>query len=63
MKILFASDIHGSIFHLKMLKDIYIKENADRVIILGDIFPYGYYDVDLIGKSILIFFRRLIIYI
>ena len=53
LKILFASDIHGSIFHLKMLKDIYIKENADRVIILGDIFPYGYYDVDFDRKEYL----------
>lgn len=53
LKILFASDIHGSIFHLKMLKDIYIKENADRVIILDDIFPYGYYDVDFDRKEYL----------
>lgn len=55
LKILFASDIHGSIFHLKKLKDIYIKENADKVFILGDIFPYGYYDVDFDRKDYLNF--------
>ena len=41
MKILVASDIHGSITYLDILLERKKKEKPDRVIILGDIYPYG----------------------
>ena len=40
MTIMFISDIHGSKNNLKLVRDIYDKENADMIIILGDVF-YG----------------------
>ena len=41
MKYLVASDIHGSITYLDILLERIKVEKPDRVIILGDIFPYG----------------------
>ena len=41
MKFLIASDIHGSAKYCKMLLDAFKKENADRLILLGDILYHG----------------------
>lgn len=41
MKLFFASDLHGSFHYCKMLKNIYEKENADRLILLGDLLYHG----------------------
>ena len=41
MKILIASDIHGSAFYCNRLIDCYKKENADRLILLGDVLYHG----------------------
>ncbi len=41
MKLMFASDIHGSFFYGKKMIDIYKKEKADRLILLGDILYHG----------------------
>ena len=40
MTIMFISDIHGSKNNLKIARELYDKEQADLVIILGDVF-YG----------------------
>jgi len=40
MKIMFISDIHGAKANLKKVRDIYDREKADIIIILGDLF-YG----------------------
>lgn len=37
MKILIASDIHGSAFYCRKLIEIFHKENADTLLLLGDI--------------------------
>ena len=37
MKILIASDIHGSAFYCKKLLEAADRENADKILLLGDI--------------------------
>lgn len=41
MKILFASDLHGSMFYCSILKNIVQKENPDKIVLLGDILYHG----------------------
>ncbi|MBR7131984.1 MAG: phosphodiesterase [Clostridia bacterium] len=41
MRLLIASDIHGSAYYCKMLADTFVKENADRLLLLGDILYHG----------------------
>ncbi len=41
MKLLFLSDIHGSVFFTKQALEIFEKENADYLIILGDQLYHG----------------------
>lgn len=41
MKILIASDIHGSAYYCRMLLEAYEKEEAERMILLGDILYHG----------------------
>ena len=41
MKIVIASDIHGSAKYCKLLLDAYRKEGAERLMLLGDILYHG----------------------
>ncbi len=41
MKLMFASDIHGSAYYAKRLREIYKKENPDKLILLGDLLYHG----------------------
>ena len=41
MKILIASDIHGDAKYCRLLLEAFKKENADRLILLGDILYHG----------------------
>lgn len=41
MKLMIASDIHGSAFYCRQLLDCYKNENADKLILLGDILYHG----------------------
>lgn len=41
MKLLIASDIHGSAKYCRMLVEAFKKENADRLMLLGDILYHG----------------------
>ena len=41
MKFLIASDIHGSAFYTKKVLQAVERENADKLILLGDIFNHG----------------------
>ena len=41
MKILIASDIHGSAYYCRMLLERFKEENADRMLLLGDILYHG----------------------
>ena len=41
MKLFFISDIHGSVFYLNKALDKFKEENADYIIILGDILYHG----------------------
>ena len=41
MKLVVASDIHGSAFYCRKFLDCYKKENADKLILLGDILYHG----------------------
>ena len=37
MKLMIASDIHGSAYYCKKMLEAYKKEEADRLLLLGDI--------------------------
>ena len=41
MKYMIISDIHGGIYELNKVLDIYSKENCSKLLILGDLFDYG----------------------
>lgn len=41
MKLLIASDIHGSAFYCRQLLEAYEKEQAERIVLLGDILYHG----------------------
>jgi len=41
MKIMIASDIHGSAYYLKQLLERYQKEQPDKLLLLGDILYHG----------------------
>ena len=41
MRVLIASDIHGSEFFMKKLMERYAKENVDQLILLGDLYYHG----------------------
>ena len=41
MKIMFLSDIHGSLYYMRKAIEIYEKEKADYLIILGDVLYHG----------------------
>lgn len=41
MKLMFASDVHGSAFYCKKMTELYRAEKAERLIILGDILYHG----------------------
>lgn len=41
MKLMIASDIHGSEYYCKKMLDAYKKEHADKLLILGDILYHG----------------------
>ena len=41
MKLFVASDVHGSSYYAKMMVDRFEEENAEKLIILGDIYNHG----------------------
>lgn len=41
MKLMIASDIHGSAYYCKKMLEAYRREQADRLILLGDILYHG----------------------
>ncbi|MDR3186619.1 MAG: phosphodiesterase [Christensenellaceae bacterium] len=41
MKYVIGSDVHGSLFYGRLLIERFIQEEADRLIILGDIYYHG----------------------
>ena len=41
MKLMLASDIHGSAYYAKLLLEIFEKEKADKLVLLGDIYNHG----------------------
>lgn len=41
MKVLIASDIHGSYYYAKKVKEAFEREKADMLVLLGDIYYHG----------------------
>ena len=41
MKFMIASDIHGSAFYCKEMLDAFFREQADKLLLLGDILYHG----------------------
>ena len=52
MKYMVISDIHGGIYELNKVLDIYNKENCNKLLILGDLSNYGFdlYSDDIINR-------------
>lgn len=50
MKYMIISDIHGGIYELNKVLDIYSKERCSKLLILGDLFNYG---IDLNREDII----------
>ena len=55
MKIMFISDIHGSVDNLNRIKEIYDEEKPNKIIILGDIYYGGINNSDEIDNILLHF--------
>lgn len=51
MKYLIVSDIHGIKKYAEKIVDIFYKENADKIILLGDLYYYGY-EIDEESKKV-----------
>lgn len=41
MKLMIASDIHGSLYYCRKMKEAYEREQADKLILLGDLLYHG----------------------
>ncbi len=41
MKLMIASDIHGSLYYCKLMTEAFLREKADKLILLGDILYHG----------------------
>ncbi len=41
MKYMIASDIHGSAHYCRLLKERYLEERADKLLLLGDLLYHG----------------------
>lgn len=41
MKLMFAGDLHGSAFYARRLQELYLREQADKLILLGDLLYHG----------------------
>ena len=41
MKFLIASDIHGSAYYTQKVVSLFIEEEADKIILLGDVYNHG----------------------
>lgn len=41
MKLMIASDLHGSLFYCEKMVEVYRKEQAERLILLGDLLYHG----------------------
>lgn len=41
MKLLIVSDIHGSSYYAKKIKEIYDREKPDKLVLLGDLYYHG----------------------
>ena len=41
MKLFIASDIHGSALYCSKMLELYKKEKADRIVLLGDLLYHG----------------------
>ena len=41
MKLMFASDIHGSLFYAEKVAEAYKNEKAEKLILLGDLLYHG----------------------
>ena len=61
MKIMFISDIHGSVDSLTRIKEIYDIEKPNELIILGDVYYGSFNSVDKIDNILLSIDNKIII--
>ena len=41
MKLMIASDIHGSSYYCRLMKEAFLREKADKLLLLGDLLYHG----------------------
>lgn len=41
MKLMIASDIHGSSYYCRLMKEVFLREKADKLLLLGDLLYHG----------------------
>ncbi len=41
MKLMIASDIHGSSYYCRLMKEAFLREEADKLLLLGDLLYHG----------------------
>ena len=41
MKLMIASDLHGSLYYTAQMKEAFLRENACRLVLLGDLLYHG----------------------
>lgn len=41
MKLLIASDVHGSAYYCRLLKEFFLNSNAEKLLLLGDLLYHG----------------------
>ena len=41
MKLMIASDVHGSAYYCRLLKERFLEEKADKMLLLGDLLYHG----------------------
>ncbi|MDE5655289.1 MAG: metallophosphoesterase, partial [Clostridia bacterium] len=41
MKLVIASDLHGSSYYANKIKEIFLREQGDMLVLLGDIYYHG----------------------
>ena len=47
MKYMFASDVHGSAYYCRLMLEKYKEEQAERLVLLGDLLYHGPICIDL----------------
>ena len=51
MKLMIASDIHGSAYYCRKMLEAYDREKADKLLLLGDILYQSYVSEEIVTRK------------